>query len=67
MKGNTKNPGWGLYILSLYLILALLSSFIANDKPLICKCDGSWRFPVFADWESDNVLYSESDFSFCTH
>jgi peptide/nickel transport system permease protein len=31
-----------------YLVVALLASLLANDKPLVCKYKGKWLFPIFS-------------------
>lgn len=34
-------------ILIFYVLIALFSNFLANDQAFICKCNGSWDFPLF--------------------
>jgi len=34
-------------ILVFYIFIALFSNFLANDQPFVCKCNGSWDFPLF--------------------
>lgn len=46
---------WSFLILGCLLILSFLAEFIANDKPLIVRYDGSWKFPILVD-------YKETDF-----
>lgn len=35
-------------ILFVFIFIALLAPFLANDKPLICKYKGEWFFPAFS-------------------
>jgi len=37
-----------LKIFILFVMVALLAPFIANDKPLVCKYKGQWLFPAFS-------------------
>ena len=38
------------YILSFLFVLSLFSDFIANDKPLLVKYNGTLYFPIIADY-----------------
>lgn len=53
-----KNNRFLFGVLIIYLLVALLSGFIANDKPLLCKAQGSITFPLF----SDNAQKHSCDF-----
>src|SRR5262245_50187034 len=46
---------WSLWIFLALFILTLFAEFIANDKPLMMKYDGSYYFPVF-------ITYPETAF-----
>jgi len=46
---------WSLWIFLVIFIVTLFAEFVANDRPLIVKYDGQWRFPVLS-------FYSEADF-----
>lgn len=35
-------------LFAVILCIVLLAPFIANDKPLVCKYNGHWMFPVFS-------------------
>ncbi|MEM1326778.1 MAG: ABC transporter permease [Bacteroidota bacterium] len=35
------------------LFVAVFSDFLANEKPLICKIEGEWQFPVFRQYAID--------------
>jgi len=45
-KAN-KRGFWSLWIFTCLFVLSLGAEFIANDKPLALKYEGSWYFPVF--------------------
>lgn len=36
------------YVFLFFVTLSIFSSFIANDKPLICKYKNAWLFPAFS-------------------
>ena len=46
---------WSLWIFLVIFVVTLFAEFVANDRPLIVKYDGQWRFPVLS-------FYSEADF-----
>ncbi len=46
---------WSLWIFLAIFLVTLCAEFVANDRPLIVKYDGEWRFPVLS-------FYSEADF-----
>lgn len=46
---------WSFFILGAVIILSLFAEVIANDRPLVVRYDGQWRFPIFCD-------YMETDF-----
>ncbi len=46
---------WSLRLFLAIFAVALCAEFVANDKPLVVRFQGEWRFPVFA-------FYSEADF-----
>ena len=46
---------WSLWIFLVIFVITLFAEFVANDRPLIVKYDGQWRFPVLS-------FYSEADF-----
>jgi peptide/nickel transport system permease protein len=37
-----------VYVFLVFVCVALLAPFLANDKPLICKYKGQWLFPAFS-------------------
>ncbi len=37
-----------LWVILGYIIIAIMHPFIANDKPIICKVDGNYYFPVLS-------------------
>ena len=60
----------GLVSLRLFLVLFVLSlfaEFIANDRPLLIRYDGSWYAPVLIDYSEDafgaDLLPTQADFS----
>lgn len=38
---------WPLRLVYAMLLIALLADLLANDKPLACRMEGKWYFPVF--------------------
>jgi len=46
---------WSLWIFLVIFVITIFAEFVANDRPLIVKYDGQWRFPVLS-------FYSEADF-----
>lgn len=41
---------WSLRSLYVLLFVAIFSDFLANEKPIVCKIDGNWYFPVFRQY-----------------
>jgi len=54
---------WSLRVFYLFLVLALLADFIANEKPLVATYNGTTYFPVFKEYAVDLGL-SEWDKQF---
>lgn len=54
---------WSLRVFYLFVILALLADFIANEKPLVATYNGTTYFPVFKEYAVDLGL-SEWDKQF---
>lgn len=50
-----KRGYWSLWIFMALLALCLMAEFIANDKPVLMRFDGSFYFPTF-------VSYAETEF-----
>jgi microcin C transport system permease protein len=46
---------WSLWIFLAVFTITLFAEFVANDKPLVVRFEGEWRFPVFQ-------FYAETDF-----
>ncbi len=46
---------YSLLILASAFVLSLFAELLSNDKPLVARYEGEWRFPVFHE-------YSEADF-----
>jgi microcin C transport system permease protein len=46
---------WSLWIFLALFVVTLCAEFVANDRPLVVRFDGGWRFPIFA-------FHSEADF-----
>ncbi len=51
--GKIKRAKWSLVLLSLIFVISLFSNFLANDKPLMVKCEGSLYFPVVKFYPDD--------------
>ncbi len=58
MRFQPKNIAlkWPIRIFIAFVILAFLSPFIANDKPLVCKYKGEWMFPAFSFQNKSIIL-----------
>ena len=41
---------WSLWIFLAVFLVTLFAEFIANDRPILVHFNGSWYFPVFADY-----------------
>ena len=48
-----------LRVFLIFVFIALLAPFLANDKPLICKYKGQWLFPAFS-FKNQQII-SEDD------
>lgn len=48
-----KTAVFSLYIVIVLTIIAVLAPFLANEKPLVCKYQGEWFFPVLKDMAVD--------------
>ncbi len=46
---------WSLWIFLALFVVTLCAEFVANDRPLVVRFEGEWRFPIFQ-------FYSEADF-----
>ena len=46
---------WSLWIFLALFLVTLCAEFVANDRPLLVRFQGEWRFPIFR-------FYSEADF-----
>jgi microcin C transport system permease protein len=46
---------WSLWIFLALFAIALCAEFVANDRPLVVRFQGEWRFPAFQ-------FFSEADF-----
>lgn len=53
---------WSLRILYVLIFVAIFGDFLANERPILCKIDGTWQTPVLkwyaiqfglTDWTSD--------------
>jgi len=51
--GKIKRAKWSLVFLTLIFVVSLLSNFLANDRPLLVKCEGSLFFPVVKFYPDD--------------
>lgn len=52
------------WILSFHLLLAVFANLIANDKPLLCKCHGTWSMPALGQGDRlDTINYNTQDCS----
>lgn len=58
---------WSFRIFAALFILSLFAEFIANDRPLLIRYNGSWFCPVLIDYSEDSfgadLMPIEADFS----
>ena len=55
---------WYAIYLLLLIVVALLSSLLANNKPLYCKIDNTVYFPAFKEWiwgKTENNIFVNDD------
>ena len=38
---------WSLWIFLALSVVTLCAEFVANDRPLLVRFQGEWRFPIF--------------------
>lgn len=43
---SNRRAKWSLYVFCVVFVVTLFADFVANDKPLLVKFDGSYYFPV---------------------
>lgn len=64
---------WSLRVVYLFVFVALLADFLANEKPIACKYQGEVYFPVFkeyvvdlgiSEWQKDFVNVSWKDLEY---
>lgn len=53
---------FALAVLVISMILAMLSSFVANERPLMAKYNGGWIYPVFHEIGESLGLYKAYPF-----
>jgi microcin C transport system permease protein len=41
---------WSLWIFLAVFLITLFAEFIANDRPILVRFDGTWYFPVFTNY-----------------
>lgn len=50
---------WSLRLLALLIVLAILSPFLANDKPIVCKYRGEYVFPALSLYSKSEIGHTE--------
>lgn len=50
---------WPFWILSGYILIAVMAPVIANDKPLLCSCNGKWLMPGLFKSEARKWILAE--------
>lgn len=64
---------WSLRVVYLFVLIALLADFLANEKPIVAKYQGEVYFPVFkeyavdlgiSEWQKDFVNVSWKDLEY---
>ena len=64
MKGRNKFS-FSISVLVIFVLIGILSPFIANDKPLFCICEGKFQFPVLNEIRSSQNKFSDLNFNEC--
>lgn len=70
-----KKSSWLIRGLFILIFIAVFGDFLANEKPIICKIDDAWHFPIFkqyavtagfTQWESKFVInsWNEQNYQF---
>jgi len=70
LKSKSKTFQISFLIVLISIIIAMLADVLANDKPLLCNCSGTWRWPAFRQYaENLNLLDPTHAFDYvsCTH
>ena len=70
LKSKSKTFQVSFFIVLISIIIAMLADVLANDKPLLCNCSGTWRWPAFRQYaENLNLLDPTHAFDYvsCTH
>lgn len=49
-KRKSKTFKLSFCIVLLSILTAIFADVIANDKPLVCQCNGTWRWPAFRQY-----------------
>ena len=56
-----RSSKWALYIIVLWMLIALFSNLVANEKPLFIRIDGQNSWPVFeaiiAEWTGNTYQF----------
>ena len=58
-KANFKKNRRGYWAMWIFIVLFLLTSaaeFLANDRPIIASIDGKTLYPIFIDYEENDIL-----------
>lgn len=50
---------WPVYIISFFVVIAIVAPLISNDKPLFCIYNGNWLFPTFS---AKNTIIVQTNF-----
>ncbi len=48
-----RSSPWLFRCLYFLIFIALFGNFIANEKPILCKIEGTWYFPAFKEYAVD--------------
>jgi microcin C transport system permease protein len=45
-----------LAVFSILFVLTLFAELLANDRPIVARVDGHWRFPVLLDYAESDIV-----------
>jgi microcin C transport system permease protein len=47
---------WAMWIFMVLFLVTLAAEFLANDRPIIASIDGKTLYPIFVDYEENDIL-----------
>ncbi|MCP4184868.1 MAG: ABC transporter permease [Hyphomicrobiales bacterium] len=47
---------WAMWIFMVLFLVTLAAEFLANDRPIVASIDGKTLYPIFIDYEENDIL-----------